>query len=129
MAGTLGIGNNLGQDNPIVLAVMTKEHEQHAYRDSDWSEDVYTRKSTRGCTVHSNFGCFASRYISQCCVAASSTGAEYILLSECLRSIQYYYRALQKLGEVVEPSAIHKESQSCTIWDTNDGIRNKHAEV
>ena len=100
-----------------------------AFCDSDWVGDKSDRKSTGAYWVFLNNVIVTWRSWKQNCVAASSTEAEYISLSECVREVIYLQNILSELGDDVGTVAISEDNQSCIAWTEVEGKRSKHVHV
>lgn len=73
----------------IIVGDVGSESVMTAFSDSDWVGDKSDRKSTGAYIVLLNGGISTWKISKQKCVAASSTEAEYISLSNCVREVQY----------------------------------------
>ncbi len=100
-----------------------------AWSDSDWAGANSNRKSTGAYIVMLNGGCIGWRSFKQRCVALSSTGSEYIALSECCRAVVRVRRILCELGALLGPTDVHEDNQSCLVWAEIGGKRTKHIDV
>lgn len=65
----------------------------------------------------------------QRCVPASSIGAGYVCLAECVQTVQYFPHILRELGGLNEPSEILEDNRPFILWATKHGKPNKHMHV
>ena len=104
----------------------------HAYSDADWAGDQDDRRSTTG-----NVMLLAGAAISwlskkQPSVALSTTGAEYIALSQCAQEIVWVRRLLHEIGKSSEfPTKVFEDNQGAIKLAGNPGSskRTRHIDI
>ena len=103
-----------------------------AYTDSDWASDPIKRRSTTGYFMKLANGiiCWQSRL--QRTVAASSTEAEYMALSDCSRQVMWLKSILMELKrKIITPVPIHGDNQGSLFTGSNAyrDRRMKHIDI
>ena len=120
-------------ENGIVIGEAKKRNGKcsmmNGYCDSDWAGDRTDRKSTGGYILLLNGGFITWKSYKQSCVAVSSTEAEYIALSECVREARFLRRILAELDDEIGSVEIAEDNQSCISWTEVQGKRTKHVDV
>jgi hypothetical protein len=105
--------------------------EMKSYADSDFAGDIKTRKSTSGNLIIIG-GPVSWKSERQHIVALSSTEAEYVSASECLKSIIWCRSILSELSFAQASSSVLYQDNQSTIALTNNPIiskRTKHIDV
>ena len=101
----------------------------NAYADADWAGDLCDRKSTSGTVVLVNGtpGIWKSR--KQVGVALSSTEAEFIAMSECVKDVTWVRTMLGELNLLTNaPTTIWEDSQGAIQWSSSEK-RAKHVDI
>lgn len=122
---TLGLGLKFGGKNSQGL-------ELYAYSDSDWANDVETRRSTTGYVCMLNGAAVSVGSKLQATVALSSTEAEYMALCAATQDVVYMRRLLEELGVKQKGSTIiFEDNQGCIALAENPvhHQRTKHIDV
>lgn len=102
-----------------------------AFSDSDWASDPDKRRSCSSFVIimaNAAISWFSHR---QEIVALSSTEAEYISLSECVKQVLWMRRLSSELSENDKPTVIKMDNQSSIKLSKNDAFsgRTKHIDV
>jgi Reverse transcriptase (RNA-dependent DNA polymerase) len=122
---TLSLGLKFGGKNSQGL-------ELYAYSDSDWANDVETRRSTTGYVCMLNGAVVSVGSKLQATVALSSTEAEYMALCAATQDVVYMRRLLEELGVKQKGSTIiFEDNQGCIALAENPvhHQRTKHIDV
>jgi len=104
----------------------------HAYSDADWAGDQDDRKSTTGNVVILAGAAISWLSKKQQSVALSTTGAEYIALSQCAQEIVWIRRLLQEIGDgVMPPTKVFEDNQGAIQLARNPGSsrRTRHIDI
>ena len=97
--------------------------------DADWAGDVKDRRSTSGMIITVNRSAVAWHSRKQVGVALSSSEAEYIALSHCVREVFWIRQTLQELGWISkDPTVVHEGNIGAIKWGKSDR-RTKHVEI
>src|ERR1700761_9330392 len=118
-----------------------------AYSDSDWASDPNTRKSTTGYMVKLAGAIFSWNSRTQKSVAASSTEAEYMSISDTSRQLIWIKNLMSELGIKLAPIPLFGDNQGSIFLSSNpvqekrikhidlryhfirDAVRNKQVEL
>ena len=104
----------IGSRNPRIGADLKDGSSSTAYCDSEQAGEVSDRKSVCAFIVLLNGGIVTWKTNKQNCTTVSSTEAEYVALSECVRKLRH----LRKVGQNVEiherPSTVFEDKKECT---------------
>lgn len=104
----------------------------HAYADADWAGDQDDRKSTTGNVVILAGAAISWLSKKQQSVALSTTGAEYVALSQCAQEIVWLRRLLCEIGDSVMPSTtVFEDNQGAIKLAHNPGSsrRTRHIDI
>ncbi len=111
--GTLDHGIVFGSVEPVVLQESEVESQSTAYCDSDWAGNVSDRKSTGSYLPLLNGGAVTWKPREQKCSAGSSTQAEYIALSKCVRELRFFRKFMYELGFETDKEVVYEDNQKC----------------
>jgi hypothetical protein len=102
-----------------------------AYSDSDWAQDSTDRKSVTGNYVTLASGCVSWLSRRQKTVAASSTEAEYMALSDCSKQLVWMHQLLLEIGLGCPTPHLIGDNQGSIFWASNpvQEKRSKHIDV
>ena len=103
-----------------------------AYSDADWAGDRDDRKSTTGNVLMLAGGSVSWLSKKQTSVALSTTGAEYIALSQCAQEIMWVRRMLAEVGaDMNRPTIVMEDNQGAISLAKNPGScrRTKHLDI
>jgi hypothetical protein len=103
-----------------------------AYCDASYAEDLTTRRSTGGFCIQMQGGQVAWKSGIQEVVATSSTEAEYVAYSPCLKEVKWVQATLCELGYPSSPpTKLFSDSQGAIALANSGGYRakTKHIDV
>merc|ERR1712070_122549 len=102
-----------------------------AYVDAAYAEDVNTRRSTTGFVIFMNGGPIAWGSKRQSIVTYSSTEAEYVAITPCLKNLLTLRRILEQVCPQKEPTVIFEDNESAKTIAESDAVtsRTKHIDV
>jgi hypothetical protein len=103
-----------------------------AFCDASYAEDLTARRSTGGYCIQMQGGLVAWKSGIQEVVATSSTEAEYIAYSPCLKEIKWIQATLRQLGHPASlPTMLFSDSQGAIALANSSGYRarTKHIDV
>jgi hypothetical protein len=103
-----------------------------AFCDASYAEDLTTRRSTSGFCLLLQGGLVAWKSGAQEVVATSSTEAEYIAYTSCVKELKWVQGTLGELGNAVElPTVLWTDSQGAIAIANSEGYRarTKHIDV
>lgn len=120
LRGTVNTGLVLG-GHPLDLV---------CYSDSDWGGDLNTRKSTTGYVIMLGNGCVAWRSALQRSVAGSTMEAEYIAMSDAIRTLTTVRYILRDLyGTEPKPTPVFCDNASATAMAKSPFVASRHVAV
>jgi hypothetical protein len=90
-----------------------------AYSDSDWAQDPTNRKSVTGNYVTLAKGCVSWLSHKQKTVAASSTEAEYMVLSDCSKQLVWIHQLLTEIGFNIPSPYLNSDNEGSIFWASN----------
>lgn len=102
------------------------EEELIGYSDSNYAEDVETRKSTTGFVIMYSGGPISWCSKKQSIIALSSTEAEYIAATECCKEILYFKFLIEELTGKPIKATLNIDNQS-TIYLIKNSVGNKRS--
>jgi hypothetical protein len=102
-----------------------------AYSDSDWAQDPTNRKSVTGNYVTLAKGCVSWLNRKQKTVAASSTEAEYMALSDCSKQLVWIHQLLTEIGFIIPSPYLNGDNEGSIFWASNpvQERRSKHIDI
>jgi hypothetical protein len=102
-----------------------------AYSDSDWAQDPIDCKSVTGNYVTLTSGCVSWLSRKQKTVAASSTEAEYMALSDCSKQLIWMHQLLSEVGFDIPAPQLSGDNEGSIFWASNpvQEKRSKHINV
>jgi hypothetical protein len=103
-----------------------------AYSDADWAGNRDDRRSVSGLVLMMCGAPVVWRSTFQKTVALSSTEAEYMALSDCVKECVWLRRLLKGMGsEQVDPTVIYEDNQGAMALAKNVGYqaRTKHIDI
>lgn len=103
----------------------------YAFCDSDWASDPDKRRSCSGFTVQMANAAISWHSHLQEIVALSSTEAEYIALSECVKQVLWLRKLTNELNPTHDATIIRMDNESSIKLSKNDAFsaRSKHIDV
>lgn len=100
------------------------------YVDADWASDINGRKSTGGFIFFLNGKAIHWKAKKQQTVALSSTEAEYLSLSDAVRTAIWLANLIRETGFEVRPIKIYEDNNGCIELTKGQGSqRTKHIDV
>lgn len=102
------------------------------YTDSDWADDVETRRSTSGFVFMFGDGAISWASRRQSCVTLSSMEAEYVALSEACQEALWLRQLLRDFDEEQQhPTVLKEDNQGCISFVTTERTsrRSKHIDT
>lgn len=99
---------------------------------TDYAEDLNTRKSNSGQVFFLNGGCISWSCRKQNIVTLSSTEAEFVALPDACKELLWLRKLLRDMHqEVDEPTIVYEDNQSCLDFITREkfSIRMKHVDT
>jgi hypothetical protein len=121
--GTLDHGVILGGKEPITL---------QGYSDSDWANDIDSRRSRTGYTFFLGSGCISWHSKRQATVALSTTEAEYMALSSASQELLWILSFLREIGiEPKGPVIMNQDNKGCIDLTKNNKNhpKTKHIDI
>ena len=103
-----------------------------SYSDSDFAGDISDRKSTTGSVILLNSGSIVWTSHRQKCVATSTTEAEYIACSVCIKDTIWVNRFLNEIGikQAKSPVVLCDNQPAVRMIHSNEILRRtRHIEV
>ena len=99
--------------------------------DADMAGDIDTRKSTSGYLMIFSGGAISWQSKLQKCVALSTTGAEYIAVTEGCKEFLWLKKFLKELGLEQEKYVLYCDNQSAIHMSKNPSFhsRSKHIDI
>jgi hypothetical protein len=97
-----------------------------AYSDSDWAQDPVDRKSITGNYVTLAQGCVSWLSRKQETIAASSTEAEYMALTDCSKQLVWMHQLLKEIGFDIEPPYLNGDNEGSIFWGSNP-VQERHS--
>ena len=99
-----------------------------AYADSDWSNDVSTRRSRTGYCFYFGGVLVSWKTKIQKSVALSTMEAEYMALCDCVAECVWMRNFIEELGIAVGTTLIYEDNQSCISFaqNPNENGRARH---
>ncbi|KAJ3661597.1 hypothetical protein Zmor_005987 [Zophobas morio] len=122
LKGTMNVGLAFGADDGPI----------RAFADADWGASTEDRRSYTGYVFLLNGGPLSWEAKKQRTVALSTTEAEYMALSECVKEGLYLQRFLRELGfDDLANLVIHCDNRSCLQLAENPTFhgRSKHIDI
>jgi hypothetical protein len=116
---------------PDLGIVYGPKGELHAYTDSSFADDESTRRSTTGFYVSYGGGAVDWRSTLQRTIALSSTEAEYMAASACVRDVLWIRMLMRELRLPVACIPIMADNQSCQALMKREAVkqRSKHIDI
>lgn len=102
------------------------------YTDSDWADDIETRRSTSGFVFLLGDGAISWASRRQSCVTLSSMEAEYVALSEACQEALWLRKLLRDFDEEQRlPTVLREDNQGCISFVTTErsSRRSKHIDT
>jgi Reverse transcriptase (RNA-dependent DNA polymerase) len=103
-----------------------------AYSDSDWGQDIDTRRSTTGYVITLAGAPISWKSKRQSTVATSSVHAEYMALYDTIREVVWLRTLLQEMGFPESgPTKVYGDNQGCLAICSNlrTDSRTKHIDI
>ena len=103
-----------------------------AYTDSDWAGDQETRISVSGYVLYFASVAIAWRSKGQKCVTLSSSEAEYVALSECVKDVRFVMKIMIELGvEPPKPVVVRIDNVGAMFMAENSSTsqRTRHIDI
>lgn len=123
LQGTKDLGLNVFWKNDAQRPII------EAYADADWAGDTSDRKSTSGVLIMVNGNPVAWKSKKQVGVALSSTEAEYISVSECVKVIKWARMSLSELNMLeTTPTVLFEDNMGAIRWSSGEK-RAKHVDI
>ena len=100
-----------------------------SYADADWAGDISDRKSTSGIVVTVNGTPVVWKSKKQGGVALSSTEAEFISISECVKATKWLRMILKELSLLSEfPTVLYEDNTGAIKWTSGEKMA-KHVHI
>lgn len=120
------------QDKRLCYTSDCESNELHAYSDADWASDLDKRRSCTGFVVNMTGAAINWKSHRQDIVALSSTEAEYIALSSCVKDVLWIQQILNEIKEnFIECTVIYGDNTSALKIANCEAFRErtKHIDI
>lgn len=120
------------QDKKLCYTNDCENNELHAYSDADWASDLDKRRSCTGFVINMTGAAINWKSHRQDIVALSSTEAEYIALSSCVKDVLWIRQIINEIKKnFVECTVIHGDNTSALKIANCEAFRErtKHIDI
>lgn len=115
LQGTKELGLNFVWKRDMQLPIV------ESYADADWAGDCSGRKSINGVINMINGTPVSWKSKKQVGVALSSTEAEYVSISECVKITKWVRMMLMELNLLSNcPTVIHEDNSGAILWSSGE---------